>query len=61
MHRTLTLRREALAPLADGDLAVVVGGAVSIVTCPVFACVLGATQRAGTCASGLDCPTATTG
>lgn len=48
MKRTLSLRRETLAPLADGELLGIVGGEYSGgngISCPVLAC-LGPSQPA---------------
>lgn len=58
MNRSLTLRRETLAELADADLSAVAGGHQysAGLTCPLLRCLNGFTQDHGTCASGLGCP-----
>lgn len=55
MTRSLTLRREALAALADADLGAVAGGAQwsgDALTCPLVGC-----TRALTIQRGYECST----
>ena len=56
---TLDLRREALAPLADADLASVAGGTVNTLRCPTNTVCLTSTADScitGYCTSTLICP-----